>query len=59
MIVSPLNSLDASAQDSWRQHMAARHLPHRMQLGSNRIFWIEEGVEAWLRARMEDWGAAC
>ena len=58
MIDPPLNSLDASAQDSWQQHIAANHLPHRIYLEPHRVCWIEEGIEAWLRACMEDRGTA-
>jgi len=58
MIAPPLNSLDASAQDSWQQHIIASHLPHRIYLEPDRVFWVEEGVEAWPRERIEDRGTA-
>jgi predicted DNA-binding transcriptional regulator AlpA len=49
MIDTSLNSLDASAQDSWQQKIAASNLPHRIYLEPNRVCWVEEGVEAWGR----------
>jgi predicted DNA-binding transcriptional regulator AlpA len=32
--------------------------PRRIQLGPNRVCWVGEGVEAWLRERTEDRGTA-
>ena len=41
----------------WRLEKAGT-FPRRIQLGPNRVGWVEAEVEAWLRERMEDRGAA-
>ena len=41
----------------WRLEKGGK-FPRRIQLGPNRIGWVEEEVEAWLRERIEDRGAA-
>jgi len=37
----------------WRLEKAGE-FPRRVKLGPNRIGWVEEEVEAWLRQRMAD-----
>ena len=41
----------------WRLEKAGT-FPRRIKLGPNRVGWVEEEVEAWLRERMDDRGAA-
>jgi prophage regulatory protein len=37
----------------WRLEKAGK-FPRRLKLGPNRVGWVEDEVEAWLRQRMED-----
>lgn len=46
-----------SAVQIWRLEKAGA-FPRRIKLGPNRVGWVEEEVEAWLRDRMQDRGAA-
>ena len=39
----------------WRLEKAGT-FPRRIQLGPNRVGWVEEEVEAWLRNRMDGRG---
>jgi prophage regulatory protein len=41
----------------WRLEKAG-NFPRRIKLGPNRVGWVEDEVEAWLRQRMEDRDAA-
>ncbi len=37
----------------WRLEKAGT-FPRRIKLGPNRVGWVEDEVEAWLRKRMDD-----
>ena len=41
----------------WRLEKAGT-FPRRIQLGPNRVGWVEAEIEAWLRKRLDDRGAA-
>ncbi len=41
----------------WRLEKAGT-FPRRIQLGPNRIGWVEAEVEAWLRKRLDERGAS-
>ena len=46
-----------SSVQIWRLEKAGT-FPRRIQLGPNRIGWVEAEVEAWLRKRLDERGAS-
>ena len=50
------NRVPYSPVQIWRLEKAEK-FPRRIQLGPNRIGWVEAEVEAWLRKRLDERGA--
>jgi prophage regulatory protein len=51
------NRVPYSPVQIWRLEKTG-DFPRRIQLGPNRVGWVEEEVEAWLRTRMNARGAS-
>ena len=52
-----MNRVPYSTVQIWRLEKAGT-FPRKVQLGPNRVGWVEAEVEAWLRKRLDDRGAS-